>query len=361
MRIRLKGINWTEKRLADGSMRTYYYAWRGGPKLPGKPGDAAFIAAYNAAIAEKAAPAEGVLQVIVDAYQQSEEFLRLADRTRRDYIGKIKLIEREYGDLPLAALSARGMRGEFLDWRDALAKSSHRQADYAWTVLARILSWALNREKIDANPCEDGGRLYSGSRAEFIWTHDNEEAFLKSAPAHLHLPFLLALWTGQRQGDLLRLPWSAYDGTHIRLRQSKTRKKVIVPVGAPLKIVLDAAKAVRVGPIMLTSTDKTPWTSDGFRSSWKKACVKAGIKELTFHDLRGTAVTRLAIAGATDIEIATITGLKLGSVETILDEHYLSREVEIANHGQAKRVRHEARTKSQTGSQTGKKRPGRKK
>ena len=28
-------------------------------------------------------------------------------------------------------------------------------------------------------------------------------AFLDRAPAHLHLPLLLALWTGQRQGDLL--------------------------------------------------------------------------------------------------------------------------------------------------------------
>jgi hypothetical protein len=37
-----------------------------------------------------------------------------------------------------------------------------------------------------------------------------ESAFL--APKHLRLPFLLAIWTAQRQGDLLRLPWSAYDG-----------------------------------------------------------------------------------------------------------------------------------------------------
>jgi hypothetical protein len=60
----------------------------------------------------------------------------------------------------------------------------------------------------------------------------------------LHLPLLLALWTGQRQGDLLRLSWSAYDGTHIRLRQSKTGARVALPVGAPLKAALDAAKTV---------------------------------------------------------------------------------------------------------------------
>src|SRR5262249_35563126 len=47
---------------------------------------------------------------------------------------------------------------------------------------------------------------------------------------------------------------------------------------------------------------------------------------LTFHDLRGTAVTRLAIAGATEAEIATITGHSLRSVRAILDTHYLARD-----------------------------------
>jgi integrase len=53
-------------------------------------------------------------------------------------------------------------------------------------------------------------------------------------------PLLLALWTGQRQGDLLRLTWNRYDGAHIRLRQGKNRERLLVPVGAPLKAALDA-------------------------------------------------------------------------------------------------------------------------
>ena len=67
-------------------------------------------------------------------------------------------------------------------------------------------------------------------RAEKIWTAADEAAFLERAPAHLHLPLLLALWTGQRQGDLLRLPWSAYDGKHIRLRQSKTGVRLFISI-----------------------------------------------------------------------------------------------------------------------------------
>jgi integrase len=79
------------------------------------------------------------------------------------------------------------------------------------------------------------------------------------------------------------------------------------------------------GPILL-STDRQPWTEDGFRSSWRKACVAIGIVGLTFNDLRGTAVTRLALAGSTEAEIATITGHSLRDVRSILDAHYLHRD-----------------------------------
>jgi len=50
-----------------------------------------------------------------------------------------------------------------------------------------------------------------------------------------------------------------------------------------------------------------PWTSDGFRTSWGKAHDAAGINGLTFHDWRGSAVVRLAIADATVPQIATFT------------------------------------------------------
>jgi integrase len=330
MRIRLKGINRVQKRLADGRTVTYWYAWKGGPALPGAPGSPEFVAAYNEAVARKVAPPQGVMLTLLSAFQSSQAFLGLSPRTRSDYIAKIRLIERKFGDFPLSALSDRRSRGVFMAWRDQLASSSRRQADYAWVVLARILSWSLDRGLIASNPCEKGGRLYRGTRAEKVWTADDEAAFLKNAPAHLHLPLLLALWTGQRQGDLLRLPWSAYDGSHIRLRQGKTGARVVIPVGAPLKVALDNAIKAKVGPIILTSTDKKPWTADGFRSSWRKACAAAGVVDLTFHDLRGTAVTRLAIAGCTEAEIAAITGHSLRDVGAILDAHYLHRDPALA-------------------------------
>lgn len=228
IRVNLKGINSVRKRLADGAVKVYYFAWKSGPRLIGEPGTPEFIASYNQAVARKVTPPTGLMFSVLRGYQASQAFLGLAERSRSDYARHIAAIEKEFGDFPLSVLSDKRTRGEFLAWRDRLALKSRRQADYAWTVLARTLSWALNRGIVPSNPCEKGGRLYRGSRADKIWTADDEAAFLRSAPAHLHLPLLLALWTGQRQGDLLRLPWSAYDGTHIRLRQSKTGVRVVI-------------------------------------------------------------------------------------------------------------------------------------
>ena len=51
---------------------------------------------------------------------------------------------------------------------------------------------------------------------------------------------------------------------------------------------------------------------------------------LTFHDLRGSAVVRLALADATVPQIATFTGHGLKDVEAMLDAHYLGRDVQLA-------------------------------
>jgi integrase len=66
-----------------------------------------------------------------------------------------------------------------------------------------------------------------------IWSIEDEEAFLKSATTHLRLPLLLALWTGQPRGDLLRLLWSAYDGKELRPRRQRVYARGSRRLGLP--------------------------------------------------------------------------------------------------------------------------------
>ncbi|GBD47797.1 phage integrase [Methylopila sp. Yamaguchi] len=151
---------------------------------------------------------------------------------------------------------------------------------------------------------------------------------------------MMALWTGQRQGDLLRLPWSAYDGERITLKQGKTGVRVWIPIGEPLKALLDAAP--RKGRTILTTEAGKLWTETGFRASWRTAVKRDGINGVTFHDLRGTAVTRLALAGCSEAEIATITGHSMNDVGKILDAHDLRRDSALARSAIQKREAYEA-------------------
>jgi hypothetical protein len=141
MRIRLKGINSVRKTLADGSVKTFYYAWKSGPSVRGKPGSPEFVSSYNEAVARKVVVPSGTLLNLLQQYQASSDFTDLADSTRRSYIALIKRIEKKFSDFPLSALTDRRTRGIFKAWRDAIAATSgRRQADYTWTVLARVLS-----------------------------------------------------------------------------------------------------------------------------------------------------------------------------------------------------------------------------
>lgn len=147
----------------------------------------------------------------------------------------------------------------------------------------------------------------------------------------------MGLWTGQREGDLLRLQWSSYDGKVIQLRPSKsiTKRKprgvtVTIPVGEPLKRVLDAMAKHKKSLFILLNSEGQRWSEGGFRSSFYKARDHAGLLDLRFNDTRGTAVTRFALSGAEVPEIATLTGHSQRDVCAILDAHYLNRDPELA-------------------------------
>ncbi|TDH35678.1 integrase [Pseudohoeflea suaedae] len=338
-RIRLKGVHRVKKTLANGKVRVYHYAWRGGPLVADKdgrplsPDEAKFAAAYAKLIDARDAPTGETMRALTALFRSSEDFKTKSPKTRRAYERYLDAIDKKFGAMPLAAVQDPRARGEFKAWRDSMA-TKPRTADYAWTTLARVLSFAKDRGRISVNVAERGGRLYSADRADKIWQAEDIAKMVAAAPKELQLALMLALWTGQRQGDLLRLTWFAYDGKTIKLKQRKTGARVVIPVGTPLRTVLDAMPR-REGNILLNTRGR-PWTEDGFRTSWGKAAGAAGIGGLTFHDLRGTAVTRLALAGCTAIQIGAITGHSTRDVEAILDAHYLGGRIELAEQAIAK-------------------------
>jgi integrase len=227
VKIDLRGI---AKVTAKG--RTYYYAWRGGPRLSGEPGTPEFMASYNEAIASRRTPDSGKFKSLVTLYRASNDYKKLAESTRKAWSPWLDRIAEFFGGLRTAQFDRpEKIRPIIRRWRNQWADKP-RTADYGMQVLSRVLSHAVDPlGKIAGNPCEGIKQLYSSDRSEIIWT-DADIAQLKKAGGSrkiegklTELPCLpeiahaidLAANTGLRLSDLLRLSWSHWRGcNHIR-------------------------------------------------------------------------------------------------------------------------------------------------
>lgn len=342
MRLKLKGVYASHKTLSTGAKVTYYNLRGFGAlrALPGdenedfSPGSPAFMRSYQAAIdAPRKARVTGTLQAVIDGYQKSSEFARLAPRTRRDYLAHLARIEAAkltpkgpaFCTYPLEVVDDPKIRRRLLEWRDELAKASPRQADATFGVLRIILEWARNMGIIVHNHATRPKKVYQADRSDKIWLAKDLDAFRAVASSEMRLALELALWTGQRQSDLLKLGWSSYKDGRFTFRQGKRKRKVDMPVPAVLRNRLDATP--RRAATILTAPNGKPWRVEPrpvhFMHQWRKTTLEAGLDGLHFHDLRGTTCTMLADAGCTPSEIAAVLGWTLKTVNEMLDRYQM--------------------------------------
>jgi integrase len=128
---------------------------------------------------------------------------------------------------------------------------------------------------------------------------------------HWRRAVVLALYTGQREGDCCRMTWKQYDGNAIEVVQEKTGATLWIPVHAALKAELDEWKKTAQAVTILVNTKGQPWKPESLRRNFSEMMrSKEEMRGLVFHGLRKAAAARLAEAGCSTHEIAAITGHK---------------------------------------------------
>lgn len=123
----------------------------------------------------------------------------------------------------------------------------------------------------------------------------------------------LAYLTGQRVGDLLELRWNKKAATEggevvapyiaaegLYFKPSKTEKttgaKVLITWTPRLRAVIERIEKIGRRNLrhVLTNQEAQPLLYSTFATAWWRACDRAGIKGLTFHDLKAKALTDTA-------------------------------------------------------------------
>ncbi|WP_158918043.1 tyrosine-type recombinase/integrase [Caulobacter sp. S45] len=317
--VRLKGLNQVRVKRADGGITVYWYAWKGGPRLPGEPGSPEFMAAYNLAVADRKAPRNDNLAGLVTLYKSKPEFTGLSASTKKEWsrwLDRISL--HDIGELSLRMLDDSRVRADLMDWRDEYADRP-RAADYGVQVLSRVLGFAVERGILSANRAAGIPHLYEGDRADLIWEAAALTAFCDKAPAPISQALRLACLTGLRRGDLVTLRWSQVGDLAIQLATAKSglRRTATIPLLADARALLKEIGRKDPDETVLLNAHGRAWGANSL--SHRIAKFAADVKiERSLHDARGTFATRLRLAGLTEEEIAEVMGWERERVRRIL-------------------------------------------
>ena len=249
-------------------------------------------------------PNAGTVDALIAAYKVSPEFHKRKPRTQDEYSRHMWTISKILGPLNVRTIRPKHV----LQLRDSFADTPTK-ADHIVAMLSTLIGWGVPRDFADSNPCRDIGDL-ADSEGYPPWEWEDVEYASANLPSHLWHVAALALFTGQRQSDVLRMDWNAISGGEIAVKQDKTAKTLWIPLHSELRPVLETIP--RLSTRILTNSRGLPWAS-GFKAAWQGAMNAPTFKQfrerrLVFHGLRKSAVCMLLESGCTDGEIAAITG-----------------------------------------------------
>jgi integrase len=245
------------------------------------------------------------------------------------------LTESELGHMPLAAVSPESVAA----YRDHRLKTISKKTGkpvapqtvrHALSLLSRVVNIAMKEWGIPlahGNPCLQI-KMPTPAKSRDRRLLDDEETRLLIACAESRNPYLrpaviFAIQTAMRAGEMLEkwelnkesgsqekksigLQWSDVD------LQKRTAHLPTTKNGEARTVPL-SSRAIRV----LSDLPHNPndprvfgTTYEGIHQSFVRACKRAGIEDLRFHDLRHEATSRFFEKGLREMQVAAITGHK---------------------------------------------------
>jgi integrase len=217
----------------------------------GTPNDA-WWAAYRQLEGEPEPSARpGTYAALIKAYQASPEWGKLSERTRKEWDRHLRTVKKAWGHLQVRATEPRhvkALRNAFADIPPAPPalptkpldqyKNRPAAADNLMGALAAMLKWCIPEGWRNDNPCRDIPKL-GGGEGYAPWSKRAIDYYRKHGKRHLWWVAAVALYTGQRQSDVVgMLKGDVRDG-RIRVLQDKTGKELWIPIHRDLQTVLE--------------------------------------------------------------------------------------------------------------------------
>ena len=299
-------------RFRDRHGRIRHYARIPGRKqvpLRGEPGSAEFMEDYQAALAD--APRReigagrtkpGSVAEIITAYYRDVTFASLAPSTQKMRRAILERFRSNYGDRPIAPLRSAHLATLIGPMTPSAARNWRK-------TLRGLMQFAVATGRLKEDPTA-GVKLPKGQPGEIhSWTEDEISQFEKHHPigSKPRLAMALHLYTGQRRSDVVTIGRQHIRNGVIAVRQQKTGKALEIPIHPALATILYSTPSDHL--TFLTTGSGKPFSPAGFGNVFRDWCNEADLpSHCSAHGLRKAACRRLAEAGCSEHEIASISG-----------------------------------------------------
>ena len=256
--------------------------------------------------------------------EMMERYLAEVTPTKRGKDAETRRLKRLLNEKPLMSLRLDKAEPHlFAAFRDRRIKDGVRACQYdlvllrhAWNLARIEWGWPLGDNpltliRMPKNNPPSERRLKTGEYERL------EEAAKPSRSLYLWPIIVIAIETGMRRSEILGLRWEHIDEEKqsVFLPMTKNGTSRRVPLSDKAFETLMSIEATRDAPF--------PITDIAFRQAWDRLRRRADITDLTFHDLRHEAISRLFESGLKIHEVMAISGHKTAS--------QLFRYVQVAN------------------------------
>lgn len=243
---------------------------------------------------------------LIDGFAESERWTALSASTQRGYRAYGKMVKEAWGyDLP-ASLTT-------IDAQEAIDVLGDRPAtaNQFRAYLSRLMAWGIPRGFCTFNPVASTEKIPGGEPWK-PWPDWAFETMIEHAPFNMLLPAVSAFFTGQRQGDVLKMVRPR--GNLIEVRAQKTKTTVWIPIHSEYQRWIDKADDADAIQLHIGARGLPYKTADGFRTEWSKMMKKAEFarfpkERIVFHGLRKNAVINLLEVGCTEAEVGAIVNM----------------------------------------------------
>ncbi|MCE7797898.1 tyrosine-type recombinase/integrase [Sphingobium sufflavum] len=301
--------------------RTYYYFNTGKTDEAGKtifkplpnPRDPGFGGTYAALLGHRNRKVDvNIITVskLVDMYQRSPHFSKLAKNTRKIYDTYLTAFVNDFGPAEAALLE----RKDIVFAVDKRAETPGA-ANMFLKVARAMYLWARRRGHLTTDPCKDIELLEIGEHEP--WPDALVEEALACDDDRVRLAVHLLYFTAQRIGDVLSMRWPDLVDGVLYVTQQKTRLALEIPLHHRLEAEL--ARTTKAGMTIIAGQHGKKLSQVTVRLGLQEWAQKRGHK-IVPHGLRKNAVNGLLEAGCSVPQTASISGQSMEMVA-----HYAKR------------------------------------